>query len=307
MSKQKQDKNKIKEEIQEYDSTGTFYFSNNSIYVGAYKRLSTGSIFRSGFGKLTHKGINNTEIGEEYYEGQWENDMFNGKGKYQYSNGDLYIGDFKDNMHHGNGILKCADGTSYEGQFENHKFHGTGTFFDKDGIAWRGEFREGFYSSKEQAMLKEEKRILNKLKEWEEYPMKYFYKQWEEVYLKADKKTGKEQLSQFFASNENSGENILGPYIKIDEKPIDKWNDAFKLIFTSNYKVNIGRENSEMIYIDSKRILKQQFNENLSNGQVFEVTFNQNERIISMGLVYNEEVNKLLLIFFKDEVIKQKK
>ena len=310
MSKAKVDKNKQqKEEVQEYESTGTFELPNNTYYIGTYKKLINGNTIRTGYGKLVHRGINNSQIGEEYYEGNWENDKFNGFGKYQYSNGDVYTGEFKDNLHHGNGILKCIDGTSYEGQFENHKFHGRGTFYDIDGIAWRGEFREGFFSSKDQPRLKEERRIRNKVEEMQRLPYDKFFKQWEEVYSKLDKKTAKEQLSQFFASQETMGSYIKDPFPKLDEKNNDKWNEAFKFVFNqgNTIKINICRDDSINLFFDINRVLSEQFTEELSNGQVIEIASCLNERTIYLAIAYSFNLNRWLVIHFKDETVKLKK
>lgn len=40
--------------------------------------------------------------------GRWEDDKRNGKGTYQYVNGDVYDGDWKDNKKHGKGIYTCT-------------------------------------------------------------------------------------------------------------------------------------------------------------------------------------------------------
>ena len=42
-----------------------------------------------------------------------------GKGKYTYSNQDVYNGDFKDNRKHGIGRLTYADKSEYYGQWVN--------------------------------------------------------------------------------------------------------------------------------------------------------------------------------------------
>ena len=54
------------------------------------------------------------------YAGEWENENFNGKGTFYFS-----------------------DGTRYEGDFENGQMHGYGTLFDKHGdVQYRGKFKE---------------------------------------------------------------------------------------------------------------------------------------------------------------------
>ena len=48
--------------------------------------------------------------------------MRSGKGKYTFSNGDVYIGEFKKNMFDGNGSLTLKNGKDKTGTFKNNKF-----------------------------------------------------------------------------------------------------------------------------------------------------------------------------------------
>ena len=58
----------------------------------------------------------------DIYDGQWLNDMANGKGAYIHSGkfhyntigGAKYEGDWKDDLQHGNGIEVWPDGARYE-------------------------------------------------------------------------------------------------------------------------------------------------------------------------------------------------
>lgn len=43
---------------------------------------------------------NNLEI----YSGNWNGDSFSGKGRYIYSNGDIYTGEINNNLKEGNGV-----------------------------------------------------------------------------------------------------------------------------------------------------------------------------------------------------------
>ena len=49
------------------------------------------------------------------YEGNWENDIQNGKGIMYYKNGDIYNGFFKNGEINGNGIYKWKNGEIFEG------------------------------------------------------------------------------------------------------------------------------------------------------------------------------------------------
>ena len=69
--------------------------------------LNSDSIFRSfaNFSFLSKKNNNKVckqESGAKY-DGQYENDLKNGQGKYTYGNGDVYKGQWKDGKRHGQG------------------------------------------------------------------------------------------------------------------------------------------------------------------------------------------------------------
>lgn len=300
-----------KEEIpQEIDSSGRFNFFNGTYYVGEYKILSTGEKIRNGKGKLVKPGMNNTLEGEEYYDGEWLNDLFNGEGVYKYSNGDIYTGSFKNGLFNGYGVYLSQDGTSYEGNFLNHKFHGTGVFTDADGIKWKGEFREGYYSSTDQPHLKEEKRIENKIKTYASYPYTSFYKKWEEILAKLDKKSAKEQLQIFFGDKETLNGIIKDPFPKVDEKTPEKWNDLFKFVFNSTNNIQTfvgGVEQNGFKFFDSQRVNCQQFTEDLNTGQIVEMITNLADRFVYTVFCYNKTVDSWQLIFLKDETVKVKK
>ena len=102
------------------------------------------------------------------YEGNFENDFFNGEGKYYYCNGDYYIGGFynglkdgegtlydglknilysgnyKNDSYNGFGILFYPNRNYYEGEFFNGYMHGKGSLYYKDGtIKYKGNFKLG--------------------------------------------------------------------------------------------------------------------------------------------------------------------
>ena len=300
-------KQEKKEEVQEIESTGKFSFENNTFYEGGYKILVSGEKVRHGKGRLFSPGFFG-QLGEEFYDGDWVNDKFEGFGIYQYSNGDYYKGEFKNGSFNGNGEYVCTEGTKYIGEFVNNKFHGRGKYFDSDGLEWKGEFREGFYSSKQQAQLKEEARLYQKNLIYENYP-KEFFKKWEETISKVDKKTAKDLLSPFFGDKDLAN-YIKDPFTKFDEKPYDKWNELFKFCFNSAniFKVTVGgAPGQELKLIDKNRILCSQFNEDLIMGQVIETTTTLGDRNVYLGLGFNQIQDKWQLIFVKDETIKHKK
>ncbi|MCQ2819821.1 MAG: hypothetical protein MJ252_21360 [archaeon] len=226
----KEEINKPKE-FKETIGFGKFEFANKIIYIGAYKQLKTGEKMRDGYGKLMHNVNDNSDIGQEYYEGYWKDDMMSGYGIYHYSNGDIYEGNWANSLQNGFGVYTFNDGHYYEGEWKNHQMEGTGKYFDLNGVGFTGEFREGNYFSKEQAKLKEEKKMLKKIAKRKEVPFTVFFRSWDEAIQSADKKNVNEILSPFFAKKDNMGmyfKNVTFPEYE-DYKP-EYWNDVIRWV-----------------------------------------------------------------------------
>jgi len=241
-----------KKEFQEIIGFGKFEFQNKIVYIGAYKQLKSGQKVREGYGKIIHP-TSTGEIGKEYYEGEWKNDMMDGFGIYHYSNGDVYEGDWKNNMQHGRGKYYFTDGFTYEGEWREHQIHGTGKYLDLKNFGFSGEFRDGNYFSKEQAKLKEEKRINKKILKIKLIPFQ-FYKTWEETISKIDTKTVHELLSPFFGKNENMGLYFQGVTFPLydDYKP-EYWDEALRWLF--------GQPAKKLKIPEPKKVVKKKGNE----------------------------------------------
>ena len=78
----------------------------------------------------------------DIYEGEFVNDIIEGKGVYQYNYGTKYIGDFLHGVRHGKGKEKI-DGSYFEGEFKEGKKDGEGTYLDAEGNWFKGIYREG--------------------------------------------------------------------------------------------------------------------------------------------------------------------
>ena len=217
-----------KKPIPEVIGFGKFEFQNKIIYIGSFKQLASGQKVREGFGTIIHPTSDNSNDGKEYYEGNWKNDLMEGYGIYHYSNGDVYEGYWKNSLHHGYGKYIFTDGFRYEGDWKEHKMHGAGKYIDMNNLGFGGEFRDGSFFSKEQARLKEEKRLMKKIKKMKLIPFNFF-KNWDDACSKVDTKNVNEILNQFFAKVENMGmyfHKIEFPIFE-DYKP-EYWNDAIR-------------------------------------------------------------------------------
>jgi hypothetical protein len=94
----------------------------------------------------------------EKYEGEWNEGVMHGNGKYFYADdyedclrpgvGQLhrYEGEFRDGKFNGRGFKHMKNGDTYDGEWKDGKFHGKGTFFSKEtgdtyfGGFWKGRF-----------------------------------------------------------------------------------------------------------------------------------------------------------------------
>jgi hypothetical protein len=76
-----------------------------------------------------------------------EGNCVNGRGTFNYDNGDQYSGENKDNKKHGKGIFTFGPksewaGDQYIGEHEDNKRHGQGTYNFANGDQYIGEFKD---------------------------------------------------------------------------------------------------------------------------------------------------------------------
>ena len=211
---------------------GRFEYSNGTLFVGNWK-LSHGHKVKHGHGKITFPAVGGSnsasaELGAEDYDGDWEEDVMQGYGKYKFTSGSVYNGQWVKGKQEGQGRMQYPDGSSYEGAWHNNLMHGEGVYTDAEGIRWEGIFVDGAFESKMQKKLQAEKIIKEKRRQYEE-KAKFFFQAFSEAFAKSDKKTVKDLLSPFFATGESCGEYISEPFPKFEEKQPDKWNEWFKL------------------------------------------------------------------------------
>ena len=78
-----------------------------------------------------------------FYEGEFKNGKFNGKGKRLYFEKGKLVGEFKNNKAHGQGTYTYLDGRKYVGEYKKGKKHGRGTFTWPNGSEYVGYWKFG--------------------------------------------------------------------------------------------------------------------------------------------------------------------
>lgn len=130
----KADTSAVEEEHLPETGNNTFNMANGSKYEGDWKRFEN-ILKRHGKGVFTCE--------EFTYEGDFEEDLFHGKGFIKFKDGSNYIGDFRHGAITGKGKYTFVDGSTYEGAFRDGKMHGIGLFCTVYGDKWRGPWNNG--------------------------------------------------------------------------------------------------------------------------------------------------------------------
>jgi hypothetical protein len=301
--KKVEEKKEVVEEKKEpvFEVTGydRFEYSNGITYIGNWKQTNKGKV-KEGYGKLTHVFTNIKVPLTEWYEGEWSNDMMNGYGVYKYASGATYSGNWKNNRHEGYGVYVMADSCKYEGEWLNHRFNGTGTFTDLENMRWTGEFVNGSYDTKSQKKLQAERAIINQVIQIEK-SSKGMFTDFLYVYSQSDKKSFRENLSQFFASVDSMVEFINEPYPKITTKTVEEWANIITLLKDSpDTHLNVLKHAKEARLIEVEKIRGEQLS--CGGGQVVETELNlPNDRFIKMALSQTKE-HKWVICFYQDNL-----
>ena len=131
---------------------GEYQRIDGSKYIGEFsegiphgkgkEKMSDGSNFEGYyFGGIRKEGKITWKDGSSY-EGYFENDKFNGFGKYNWGNKRQYEGEWKDGKMHGKGKLTYSDGSYYEGEFLNGKKNGQGKYVWEKDKYYVGEWKD---------------------------------------------------------------------------------------------------------------------------------------------------------------------
>ena len=103
-------------------------------YEGEWKKFD-GVVKRHGLGKFTTEQFT--------YEGEFSEDLFNGKGVLKYQDGSYYDGEFSKGKICGKGEMLFPNGSRYDGQWYDGRMHGIGTFYTINNQQWSGYWCHG--------------------------------------------------------------------------------------------------------------------------------------------------------------------
>lgn len=103
------------------------------------------------------------------YEGQFENGLFNGKGKLILPDVGTYEGMFVSGLRSGDGKMTFSNGDIYNGQWVNDCMSGQGTYTFKNGDTYVGSFLNNAFNGKGTYTFKSNKKKYEGTWEYNEY------------------------------------------------------------------------------------------------------------------------------------------
>ena len=139
---------KLLPKLGKHTGAGRHVYKDGSKYTGSFE----GGV-RQGRGTLRYPNGG-------YYEGEWAQDKYHGKGRYVCSGG-VYVGTFEAGELSGRGVFRWPNGDVYEGQWEANAAHGVGTKTFADGYVKTGFWQhlEYFATKAEWDALAEKERL----------------------------------------------------------------------------------------------------------------------------------------------------
>ena len=135
------------------DSLGNKYIGEwkNDLFNGKGILLSVNGDFYYGdfiSGKIEGSGIYISSQNKYTYTGEFVKNKFDGKGKINYEENDIYDiytsyeGNFSEGYMHGEGNLIFSDDSNYEGNFDKNCFEGNGIFYFANGRKYNGNWKK---------------------------------------------------------------------------------------------------------------------------------------------------------------------
>lgn len=132
----------IKKNLEGYNYNGEFFLgmkegfgkeeNNKIIYEGEFHKD-----LKCGKGSLIFKLL------EEKYKGEFDNNVINGKGFYEWKNGNSFKGNFINGKMNGLGLFLWKDGSKYYGNYKDNIKEGKGKFIWPNGKSFEGNFFNG--------------------------------------------------------------------------------------------------------------------------------------------------------------------
>ena len=113
-----------------------YQITNNYLYYGNFQN----NLF-NGKGLLINKDGSNLF-------GDWVNGVCTGKGVLKVNNKFEYEGDFFENKKHGRGVETYPDGSKYDGEFKDNQKNGKGKCILSNGEIYEGEFKDDLFNGK---------------------------------------------------------------------------------------------------------------------------------------------------------------
>jgi hypothetical protein len=115
--------------------SGVINFPDGSRYVGEYKEDKDKTQLLDGKGEFISKNFT--------YNGDFKNGVKQGRGAYEWPNGDKFEGDFADDRPNGRGVWQFASGDRYEGDIVKGAIVGKGVMVTRNGDRILGTFIDG--------------------------------------------------------------------------------------------------------------------------------------------------------------------
>ncbi len=263
------------------------YFQNNDYYIGTYNNITNTS-----FGKYYHNDGTTYEgnwsknqphgkgkevfIDGSKFEGIFENGLKK-KGKFTWMDGSYYDGEINNNYFEGYGIFKWKEGRMYKGTWKNGKMNGKGIMTYIDGAKYEGEFVDGKREGKGNYYWNANKYYKGNWKRGKQDGDGYYYNKgrgiigvWKEGKIK---QCLSQEINKELSYNKINGERPRSPQEKFKNKKYDNLYDSI------NQSTNLSSNSMSTKDIHSRR----RPNDNLSRrSNKTEVDINlNNSKIIS--------------------------
>jgi len=89
------------------------------------------------------RGREESRFGDFTYDGEFQNDKYEGQGIMAWANGSRYTGQFVNNLKHGKGREWYGQGDRYQGEYKNGNIDGRGEYVKSDGTSIKGMWSQG--------------------------------------------------------------------------------------------------------------------------------------------------------------------